>query len=96
MKNQNSSDAYVLLSMISLLFVLQFGAVPVSYSGVQDRPQKKNEKGRLVSTGPDIILYNARVQTMDSSKPSAEAIAIKGNLLQAVGSNALGLLARFV
>jgi hypothetical protein len=96
MKKQNAFDANVLLSVISVLFVLQFEAVPVSYSGVQDGPEKSNEKGRLVSTGPDIILYNARVRTMDSSKPSAEAIAIKGNLLQAVGSNALGLLARFV
>jgi predicted amidohydrolase YtcJ len=88
MKKQNTFDANVLLSMISLLFVLPFVGVSFLFSGVQDRPENKNEKGKLVSTGPDIILYNARVRTMDPSKPSAEAIAIKGNLLQAVGTDA--------
>ncbi|HZH33623.1 MAG TPA: amidohydrolase, partial [Pyrinomonadaceae bacterium] len=35
----------------------------------------------------DLILVNARVRTMDSAKPRAEALAVIGNRIVAVGSN---------
>jgi predicted amidohydrolase YtcJ len=34
----------------------------------------------------DLIIINAKVHTMDSSRPTAEAIAVKGNRILAVGS----------
>lgn len=36
---------------------------------------------------PSLIIVNARVHTMDASKPAAEAIAIHGNRIVAVGSS---------
>jgi predicted amidohydrolase YtcJ len=38
--------------------------------------------------GADLVVINANVRTMDSSKPKAEAFAIKGRKIFAVGSNA--------
>jgi predicted amidohydrolase YtcJ len=35
----------------------------------------------------DLILYNAKVYTLNRKKPKAQAIAIKGNKITAVGSN---------
>src|SRR5262249_40398540 len=35
----------------------------------------------------DLILKNATVHTGDPAKPTAQAIAVKGRLIQAVGSN---------
>lgn len=53
--------------------------------------QKINSKGKksikILSTGPDIILHNANVITMDDQMPNAQAIAIKENFISAVGSN---------
>ena len=37
---------------------------------------------------PDLIYYNANVLTMDAAQPRAEALAIAGERLLAVGSNA--------
>jgi predicted amidohydrolase YtcJ len=36
----------------------------------------------------DLIVVNAKVRTMDGAKPNAEAIAVMGNKIVAVGSNA--------
>lgn len=36
----------------------------------------------------DLILYNAKVYTLNPEKPEAQAIAIKGNKIAAIGSNA--------
>jgi len=36
---------------------------------------------------PDLILYNARIHTVDPTYPWAEAIAIQGNLIRAIGTN---------
>jgi predicted amidohydrolase YtcJ len=46
--------------------------------------------GAMMSTGvaADLIVVNAKVRTMDPSKPSAEAIAIVGNRITHVGSSA--------
>jgi len=35
----------------------------------------------------DLIIHNAHIKTMDKSKPCAEAIAVKGGLIAAVGNN---------
>ena len=39
-------------------------------------------------TVPDLILYNGKIFTSDAEKPNAEAIAIRGERISAVGSNA--------
>ena len=36
---------------------------------------------------PDLILYNARIYTVESTLPWAEAIAIQGHLIRAIGTN---------
>lgn len=38
-------------------------------------------------TRPDVILHNATIHTVDPSQPSAQAVAIAGDRLLAVGSN---------
>lgn len=42
----------------------------------------------LAPTAPDLILYNAKVHTVDDAQPSAEAVAIAGDRIVAVGSDA--------
>lgn len=37
---------------------------------------------------PDLVLFNAKVHTVDDAQPSAEAVAIRGDRIVAVGSNA--------
>jgi predicted amidohydrolase YtcJ len=43
--------------------------------------------GARSGPGPDLIVWNARVYTMDPSLPRAEAIAVKNGRFVAVGSN---------
>jgi predicted amidohydrolase YtcJ len=38
--------------------------------------------------GPDLILHNARIYTVDPSRPTADAIAIRGDRIVRVGANA--------
>ena len=37
---------------------------------------------------PDLILYNGRIYTVDPTMPWAEASAIRGKTVSAIGSNA--------
>jgi predicted amidohydrolase YtcJ len=39
------------------------------------------------SLAPDLIIFNARVHTMDEAHPNAEAVAVLGNRIAAVGSS---------
>jgi len=41
-----------------------------------------------IALSPDILILNASVHTMDRAQPTAEALAIIGNRITAVGSNA--------
>ena len=41
-----------------------------------------------LSDAPDLILYNARIYTVDPTMPWAEAIAIRKHRIIAIGSNA--------
>ena len=40
------------------------------------------------SLAPDLIILNAAIRTMDDAKPTAEAVAVSGNRIAAVGSTA--------
>jgi predicted amidohydrolase YtcJ len=42
---------------------------------------------RAAATGPSLVLYNAKIYTVDASHPRAEAVAIAGGRFLAVGSN---------
>jgi predicted amidohydrolase YtcJ len=42
---------------------------------------------RAAATEPSLVLYNARIHTVDASHPRAEAVAIAGGRFLAVGSN---------
>jgi predicted amidohydrolase YtcJ len=46
-----------------------------------------NAQSQLNSASPNLIIVNANVRTMDQSRPAAEAIAIYGDRIMAVGSN---------
>jgi len=46
------------------------------------------EPAPLSSAAPDYVILNARVLTVDSNQPSAEAFAVKGDRFVAVGSSA--------
>ncbi|HJQ34030.1 MAG TPA: hypothetical protein VJ866_17750, partial [Pyrinomonadaceae bacterium] len=35
----------------------------------------------------DLVVVGARVRTMDAARPEAEAVAVRGNRIVAVGSN---------
>jgi predicted amidohydrolase YtcJ len=41
-----------------------------------------------VTTVPDVILHDARIYTVDANRPTAEAIAIRGDRIARVGTNA--------
>lgn len=45
-----------------------------------------NTNAHYSSTGPTLVIINARVRTMDPARPQAEAIAVHGNRITAVGS----------
>src|SRR5262245_623246 len=38
--------------------------------------------------GPDLVIVNAAVHTMDAAKPLAEAVAVNGNRIAGVGTSA--------
>ena len=40
------------------------------------------------SFGPDLVIVNASIHTMDTARPTAEAVAISGNRIAAVGGTA--------
>ena len=42
----------------------------------------------LAQGAPDLILFNAKVYTADDAQPTAEAVAIRGERIVAVGGNA--------
>jgi predicted amidohydrolase YtcJ len=52
--------------------------------------------GQQAGTSPDLIVHNAKVTTLQSDRPEAEAFAVRGERIVAVGSEAdiIGLRAR--
>ena len=46
------------------------------------------EKATAAALAPDLVILNARVHTMERDRPSAEAIAVLGNRIAALGSTA--------
>src|SRR5687768_5915100 len=44
--------------------------------------------GSLQAMDPELIIIHANVRTMDKAKPTAEAVAVLGNKIVAVGNNA--------
>src|SRR3989338_2670033 len=73
--------------VIQALSALTLIGVLISSVGAQGLPARIKAKTHSSSSGPDIILHNALVRTMDASLPIAEAVAVSGNRILAVGSN---------
>ena len=58
-------------------------------SGANAQPKGRATESHVIAlTNPDIILHNANVITLDDQMPSAQAIAIEGNRISAVGTDA--------
>ena len=71
------------VAILLLLVVFEVGAQNnVPFKGIPKRSLLNT-----LTPGPDLILYNANVITMDASVPGAEAIAIEGDRISSVGSN---------
>ena len=68
------------------------GITAASLAGVVMPPWLRDSRTRaaLASRGPeaDLVVYNAKVYTMDSVSPRAEAFAVKGGRFVAVGRSA--------
>ena len=65
-------------SRLLLALVTSLGLVSMSLPSLADKPS---------SLAPDLIIVNALVHTMDPRQPVAEAVAIHGNRIVAVGSS---------
>ena len=73
---RDMADQAVSPSLLSLI-VLAFGLFAMNVTNHADQP----------IIGPDLIIVNANVHTMDSSQPAAQAIAILGDRIVAVGTD---------
>ncbi|MFC1724579.1 amidohydrolase family protein [candidate division KSB1 bacterium] len=77
----------ITLTLILLTLVRNLFAQDIPKISIQDRISNEKKSIKILSDGPDIILHNANVITMDDQLPNAQAIAITSNLITAVGSN---------
>ncbi len=77
----------IVIILISDCFQLQGLAQVPRKNMIDGNDNKKKISLKQLTTGPDIILHNAYVITMDDQLPVAEAIAVKGNRITAVGLN---------
>jgi predicted amidohydrolase YtcJ len=68
--------------------LIAYNIVSDGFTGFASRPlcQKIAKEFRLAV--PDLILHHANVYTVDKNLPRAEAVAVCGNLIKAVGRNA--------
>jgi len=94
MKYSRDDFPYPLLRAgIVLLFVLAIAHPAVAQDNSKTKmPGPEHKKlGFLVGTEPqapaDLILLNGKVFTADSARPSAEAVAIRGECIVAVGTS---------
>jgi predicted amidohydrolase YtcJ len=82
------TDLLILILAMALSEINFPGIIPGAVEGNPDQVSgQDNVKSSRLATGPDIILHNANVLTLDDALPNAEAIAITGNLISAVGSD---------
>ena len=64
------------MRLMGCLFSLVFALIPVVYASATSKPEA------------DLIVRNAKVWTVDKSQPTAQAVAVLGDRIVAVGSNA--------
>jgi predicted amidohydrolase YtcJ len=88
-KRSSLQTNLLILFLVMSLSVVDFhGFIPGSVEGITDQVSGQyNVESSRLTDGPDIILYNAKVLTFDDALPNAEAIALTGNLISAVGSD---------
>ena len=65
------------------------GRQPIGLSATTspEEPTNPPTVSTVISQPPTLIFYNGTILTMDKDQPTAEAIAVAGNKIQAVGSN---------
>ncbi len=88
MKKKVFPRVFLLLAILLFVNFIQISFANDNFYTLTQKINSKEKKSiTILSEKPDIILYNANVITMDSLMPDAQAIAIKLNLVFAVGSN---------
>src|SRR5258705_10550671 len=65
-------------SPLRLPFITALGLISMSLPSLADKPP---------SFAPDLVIVNAMVHTMDPNQPVADAVAIHGNRIVAVGAS---------
>jgi predicted amidohydrolase YtcJ len=65
-------------SRLLLTFITALGLISMSLPSLADKPP---------SFAPDLVIVNAMVHTMDPNQPVADAVAIHGNRIVAVGAS---------
>ena len=84
--NQSSEDE--LMPRLTRREFLESGtvaaAVGIGFTGPEFEPLKRTQ--RADDAGPDLVVVNGRVYTVDESLPIAEAFAVKHDRIVAVGS----------
>lgn len=80
-----------ILSVVFALLVISIAACNFESPSASDHTPPSSQTGPAELAAPadaaDVIFHNGRVLTMNHSQPSAEAIAIRGETILAVGSN---------
>ncbi len=73
--------------LLTFCLVLLLGTRGSTQASPQSRTKPEKKLIKMIAAGPDIILHNASVVSMDDQIPQAQAVAITGNLISAVGSD---------
>lgn len=60
----------------------------IAGAGLLSPPLRAQQPQNVPAAGPDLVVFNARIMTMDPTLPRAEAFAIKNGRFFAVGSSA--------
>ncbi|HEY7697844.1 MAG TPA: hypothetical protein VIE88_05475, partial [Vicinamibacteria bacterium] len=66
---------------------LRLSTAGVAGLGLASSAEQTRAGATIDATGPDLVLVNGRVITMDDSLPRAEAFAVKNGRFVAIGSN---------
>ncbi len=73
----------ITITLILLTLVQIVSTQDIPQISTRDRINNEKKSIKTLFTGPDIILHNANVITMDDQLPNAQAIAITSNFITA-------------
>ncbi len=72
-----------IIPVFTVLFILFYSGVSHRSADIEDKHRKPG-----FAAGPTLIFHNANIITMDETLPTAQAVAIEGNRITAVGQDA--------